>query len=177
MWYANKVNTGEDTMATHNYMFAHELIKVINSNKDFFLNTIAPNPKNMEYFISTDAPRIIFKEYNMPEMVVPVKSITGDIKQSTDKILLFIQFGEDFVNELLDSYALALSIADNGNVRLFTFEKGASMTGAEMGFVCEYRYDGSHVNYGGMANVNMMDFFNRVVEVLKEDSGEQTVEE
>ena len=153
-------------MATHNYMFAHELIKVINSNKDFFLNTIAPNPKNMEYFISTDAPRIIFKEYNMSEMVVPVKSITGDIKQSTDKILLFIQFGEDFVNELLDSYALALSIADNGNVRLFTFEKGASMTGAEMGFVCEYLFDGTHKNYGSVRDTSVLSFGQRVIDVL-----------
>ena len=153
-------------MATHNYMFAHELIKVINSNKDFFLNTIAPNPKNMEYFISTDAPRIIFKEYNMPEMVVPVKSITGDIKQSTDKILLFVQFGEDFVNELLDSYALALSIADNGNVRLFTFEKSASITGDERAFVCEYLFDGTHKNYGSVRDISMLSFGQRVIDVL-----------
>lgn len=147
-------------------MLVHELINVIESNKDFFLSTIAPNPKNMEYFISTDAPRIIFQEFKMDPMVVPIKSITGDIKKSTDKNILFVQFADEFVTDVLDSFAIAISIADNGHIRLFTFEKGASITGDEIAFVCEYLFDGTHKNYGSVRDTSMLSFGQRVVDVL-----------
>ncbi len=153
-------------MSKLNYMLGRELIKIITHNRDFFLQTIAPNPKNLEYFISTDAPKMVANAFDLPQQIVPIKSITGDIKKATDKNLLIVEFADEFVQDDLDNIALIIVTGDSPNVRVFTYEKGRSVTGDPIAFVGEFTPEDEHKNYGSTREVNIRDFFERVVSIL-----------
>ena len=140
-------------------MLGRELIKIITHNRDFFLQTIAPNPKNLEYFISTDAPKMVANAFDLPQQIVPIKSITGDIKKATDKNLLVVEFADEFVQDDLDNIAFIIVTEDSPTVRVFTFEKGRSVTGEPIAFVGEFTPEDEHKNYGSTKDVSVQEFF------------------
>lgn len=130
------------------YLYILKLLPFINANKSFFLETIAPNPKNLEYFIKVDAPKILGKHFNEEVEEVPIKTISADLKQNSSHTVLFVEFDETWPEENTHCYAIALAISPENDIRLFTYEKGEKFDGSAAYYVGEFDANGNHFNYG-----------------------------
>ena len=153
------------------YLYIIKLLPLIDANKKFFLETIAPNPNNLHYFLSIDAPRIICKTFEEPLEEVPVKNITADLKQNSDHTVLFVEFSDNWPQEDTHCYAIAIAISPNNDIRLFTYEKGknhAESNGGEAYYVGEFLLDGSHINYGTTSEKRISLFSGVIMSVLNQ---------
>lgn len=131
------------------YLYISKLLPFINANKDFFLNTVAPNPRNLHFFISEDAPKNICRIFNDKFEKVPIKNITADLKKNSPYSVLFIEFEDSFVKEVTDCYAIAIAISSKRDIRLFTYERGENYIDKSIKYyVGEFNEDGTHANYG-----------------------------
>lgn len=130
------------------YLYILKLLPLINANKKFFLEKIAPNPKNLAYFIGIDAPKIISENFNDKAEEVPIKDITADLQQNSSNIVLFVEFDETWPEQNTHCYAIALAISPENNIRLFTYEKGQRFDGSAAYYVGEFDAEGGHINHG-----------------------------
>lgn len=151
------------------YLYTLKLLEFIEFNKEFFLEKVVPFTDSFEYFIAAIAPQKIAgaygDEYTGP---LPIKNIIADLKESTANTILFVEFADEYVVEPTDTYAIAISIDPNNNIRLFTYEKGESyLTKEEMYFVGEFDKNGKHSNYGTTEALDLYAFGDKVIAILK----------
>ena len=147
------------------YLYFSKMLYIINANKELFLKTIAPDPRNLHYFISTDVPKIINKAFNQDFGQVPIKNISADLKQNSLNTVLFVEFDDSFVEDITDFYAIAISPDDE--IRLFTYEKGEDhLTKKEMYYVGEFTDDSKHKNHGTTSAKRISLFSGVIMNVL-----------
>jgi len=146
------------------YMYVKDMIKIINANKKLFLERIAPIPKNFEYFLSEDMPRMICKAYGGEEEKVVLKNIFADDKQNSKYFTIFVEFEDDFPQEIPQCYAIAVAIGPEDDIRLFTYEKGEDyMNKTPQYYVGEFDAEGKHYNYGTTNGVKQVYEFGAIV--------------
>lgn len=149
------------------YLYFSKLLYIINANKELFLKTIAPDPRNLHYFLSTDVPKVLNKAFNQDFQQVPIKDITADIKKNSNCIVLFVEFDDSFVADIADCYAIAIAISPEDEIRLFTYEKGEDyLTKEETYYVGEFTDDSKHKNYGTTSEKRISLFSGVIMKVL-----------
>lgn len=149
------------------HLYISNLLKFINANKQFFLETVAPNPNNLGYFISQDAPKRICDLLGDKYELVPVSAISANLKKDSNNNILFVQFADSFVQKDTDCYAIAIAISPENNIRLFTYEKGQHyIDGSPAYFVGEFDDKCSHKNYGTTREFSIAQFCGKIVEQL-----------
>lgn len=151
-----------------NYLLVSNLLQIINANKELFLETIAPNPKNLEYLISVDAPQIVCEVHDEKYSKVPIKKISADLEVNSSYKVLFVEFSESFVKKDADAYAIAIAISPDNDIRLFDYEKGgAYISNQPKYFVGEFTLDNKYINHGSTSKKDMSLFSGMVIGVLK----------
>lgn len=149
------------------YFYFSNLLPFINANKEFFLNTVAISPDNLAYFISEDAPKHLCKIFNEEFEKVPIKNISADLKQNSKYNVLFVEFDDDYAQEITDCYAIAIAISPENDIRLFTYEKGESfLDKTPLHYVGEFKEDGTHTNYGTTSEKRVSLFSGKIMGVL-----------
>ena len=148
------------------YLYFRDLIKIIQANKQLFLERIAPNPNNLEYFMSEDVPKMVCAATNEPAIKVPLKSITANLQKDSDCNIYFVEFDDSFVTQSTDCYAIAISVDPQDSIRVFTYEKGEHFDGSPAYYVGEFDIKGNHINYGTTSECRVSLFCGKVVEQL-----------
>ena len=156
---------------TFNYYHTNFVIpNLILANKKFFIETILPNPNNMQIFIEKESYKLALKGFQGGVAIKPkIKNITAN--RVKGRFIVYVEFDENYVEEDADNFAIAISIAKD-EIRFFTYEKGTSaVTKEDLYFVGEFELKenevGAHKNYGTTSEYKISYFAGRIEEILE----------
>ncbi|MCL2085792.1 hypothetical protein FWH09_02575 [Candidatus Saccharibacteria bacterium] len=147
---------------------AHVIPLVVFGDRDFFVKTILPSPKNMKTFISDAMWGRVCKSKNIPSTKLTITLSAR--KTATGYHVVFVEFGEEFANMPTESRVIAFA-SDGSDLRYFTYEMGGNMLDKNTEwFICGWEpiEQGGirHLNFGSHKQMSKARFAAKVEDLL-----------
>jgi len=147
-----------------NYVMTAEAIpKIIFSSKESFIEKIFPNPKNMDYFISTD----LWSKINKRPGKLRIKMFAR--KTTNDYEIVFVNFGEEAALAPTEAKAIAMAVKGD-EVKYFTCERVEPVSDSQdVWLIGSWEPDGDdlkHLDFGHEEEMSIEKFAEKVEEIL-----------